>query len=143
MNRKRKPRAQRGFSLIELIVVLVIMGLLAGVVGPAVVRRLQGSRGSIAKQQIAEFESALELYHFDIGRYPTTSEGLNALIQNPGSNTSWSGPYLKKAVPKDPWNKEYVYRSPGQHGDFDLLSLGADGVEGGSGNDADLVNWSQ
>lgn len=134
---------QRGFSLIELIVVLVILGLLAGVVGPAVVSKLRGARSKIAKTQISELETALEMFHFDVGRYPAASEGLQALRQNPGGLAAWDGPYLKKDVPKDPWGKDYVYRAPGQHGDYDLYSMGADGVEGGEGDNADVTSWGQ
>ena len=135
-------RRQRGFSLIELIVVLVILGLLAAVVGPAVMRRLRGSRSQIAKIQITQFEESLDLFNFDVGRYPGTDEGLRALVENMGSVPNWSGPYLKKnAVPKDPWGRDYVYRAPGQHGEYDVYSLGADGQEGGEGENADVASW--
>ncbi len=142
MSRKRSVRRlqERGFSLIELIVVLVILGLLATVVGPKVMDRLGKGKVEIAKMQISELSGALDLYRFDVGRYPTSSEGLGALIANPGVE-NWSGPYLKKAVPKDPWNREYQYRSPGEHGDFDLYSLGADGTEGGDGENIDVSSW--
>jgi len=129
-----------GFSLIELIVVLVILGLLATVVGPRVMDRLGKGKVDIAKMQIAELGNALDLFRFDVGRYPTSSEGLDALVTNPGVE-NWSGPYLKKSVPKDPWNREYHYRCPGEHGDFDLYSLGADGVEGGEGENVDILSW--
>lgn len=135
-------RKHEGFSLIELIVVLVILGLLAAVVGPKVMSKLKGSRAQIAKVQIAQFEEALDLFNFDVGRYPTTQEGLQALIQNSGNTPNWSGPYLKKnALPKDPWGHDYVYRAPGQHGEYDLYSLGADGQEGGDGENADITSW--
>jgi general secretion pathway protein G len=144
VNRRLQPGRQRGFSLIELIVVLVILGLLAAVVGPAVVRRLRGSRSQIAKIQIAQFEESLDLFNFDVGRYPATEEGLRALIENTGNVPNWSGPYLtKNAVPKDPWNHDYVYRAPGQHGEYDLYSLGADGQEGGDGENADVSSWTE
>ncbi len=136
---ERKPQ-ERGFSLIELIVVLVILGLLATVVGPKVMDRLGKGKVEIAKMQISELSGALDLYRFDVGRYPTSAEGLGALITNPGVE-NWSGPYLKKGVPKDPWNREYQYRSPGEHGDFDLYSLGADGAEGGDGENIDVSSW--
>ncbi len=132
-------RSEKGFSLIELIVVLVILGLLAAVVGPRVYDKLAKGKEQIAKIQIKELEGALQLFSFDVGRYPNTSEGLEALIRNPGNVDSWKSSYLNKAeLPKDPWGKPYVYRSPGQHGDFDLLSYGPDGVEGG---EDDVVSW--
>ena len=135
-------RSEKGFSLIELIVVLVILGLLAAVVGPRVYDKLAKGKQQIAKIQIKEFEGALQLFSFDIGRYPSSSEGLDALVHNPGNLEAWKGPYLQKSeLPKDPWGKPYVYRCPGQHGDFDLLSYGPDGVEGGEGENADIVSW--
>lgn len=142
MSRKKnetKPR-ERGFSLIELIVVLVILGLLATVVGPKVMDRLGKGKVEIAKMQVSELSGALDLFRFDVGRYPTSAEGLTALVTNPGIE-NWSGPYLKKGVPKDPWNREYQYRSPGEHSEFDLYSLGADGAEGGDGENVDISSW--
>lgn len=135
-------RDEKGFSLIELIVVLVILGLLATVVGPKVINKIGQSKASIAKVQVADFEGALDMFRLDVGRYPTTAEGLGALIQNPGLQ-NWSGPYLKKnTLPKDPWTREYQYRSPGDHGgDYDLWSNGADGTEGGDGDSADITSW--
>jgi len=127
--------------LIELIVVLVILGLLATVVGPKVMDRLGRGKSEIAKLQIDQLEGALGLLRFDVGRYPTTSEGLAGLIDNPGIE-NWAGPYLdKRTLPKDPWGREYQYRAPGQYGDFDLYSLGADGVEGGEDDSADVTSW--
>jgi general secretion pathway protein G len=135
-------RNQKGFSLIELIVVLVILGLLATVVGPRVINKIGQSKAAIAKVQVADFEGALDMFRLDVGRYPTTAEGLSALIQNPGLQ-NWSGPYLKKnTLPKDPWTRDYQYRSPGDHGgDYDLWSTGADGTEGGDGDNADVTSW--
>ncbi|HEY3132115.1 MAG TPA: type II secretion system major pseudopilin GspG [Acidobacteriota bacterium] len=142
MFKVERKRKDEGFSLIELIVVLVILGLLAAVVGPKVMSKLKGSRAQIAKVQISQFEESLDLFNFDVGRYPTTQEGLESLIQNSGNIANWSGPYLKKnAVPKDPWGHDYVYRAPGQHGEYDLYSLGADGQEGGDGENADITSW--
>jgi general secretion pathway protein G len=137
---KRQERKDRGFSLIELIVVLVILGLLATVVGPNVMRRLSEGRSKIARVQLSDLESALDLFRFDVGRYPTSSEGLDALVVNPGIE-NWSGPYLRKKLPADPWNRQYQYRSPGNHGEYDLWSYGADGTEGGDGDSADITSW--
>ena len=131
-------QSEKGFTLIELIVVLVILGLLAAVVGPNVYRKLAQSKDKIAKIQITEIEGALHMFSFDMGRYPTTPEGLDALVRNPTGSDSWRGPYLAKDVPKDPWDRPYAYRCPGAHGDYDLFSFGADGVEGG---DDDICSW--
>jgi general secretion pathway protein G len=141
MKRKEKREYQRGFSLIELIVVLVILGLLATVVGPRVMERLGQGKTQIAKIQIKELEGALGLFRFDIGRYPTSAEGLQALIDNPGVQ-NWGGPYLdKRTLPKDPWGRDYQYRSPGLRSEFELWSYGADGLEGGDGDNADITSW--
>lgn len=147
MDRNEKTRkrnrgfSNRGFSLIELIVVLVILGLLATVVGPKVMDRLGRGKSEIAKLQIDQLEGALGLFRFDVGRYPSTAEGMAALIDNPGIE-NWAGPYLdKRTLPKDPWGREYQYRAPGQYGDFDLYSLGADGMEGGEDDSADVTSW--
>lgn len=141
MEKKNRAMRQKGFSLIELIVVLVILGLLATVVGPRVMERLGQGKSEIAKLQISQLEGALGLFRFDVGRYPTSAEGLDALIRNPGIE-NWGGPYLdRNTLPKDPWGRDYQYRSPGQYGDFDLFSYGADGIEGGEGENADITSW--
>ena len=139
--RKRRTEVERGFSLIELIVVLVILGLLATVVGPRVMDRLSKGKSEIAKLQISQLEGALGLFRFDVGRYPSTNEGLQGLIETAGVQ-NWSGPYLdKRTLPKDPWGREYQYRAPGQYGDFDLWSWGADGTQGGEDDNADVSSW--
>ncbi|AGA33583.1 General secretion pathway protein G [Thioalkalivibrio nitratireducens DSM 14787] len=132
----------RGFTLIELLVVLVILGLLAGLVGPQVMRYLGESKTRAAQVQIQELSSALDLYRLDVGSYPTTEQGLSALVREPSGAQRWNGPYLRKReVPEDPWGNAYRYRFPGQHGAFDLWSYGADGREGGEGESADVVSW--
>ncbi|NLV32354.1 MAG: type II secretion system major pseudopilin GspG [Acidobacteria bacterium] len=136
--RVKRPGPESGWSLIELIVVLVILGLLAAVVGPKVYDKLAKSKDQIAIIQINELEQALNLFAFEIGRFPDTGEGLQALVQNPGGIDTWKGPYLTKGVPRDPWDRPYTYRSPGLHGDFDLFSFGADGAEG---TDDDITSW--
>lgn len=134
--------AQRGFTLLELLVVLVILGLLAAVAGPRVINYLGGAKSDTAKLQIEEFGSALDLFRLEVGRYPTSQEGLEALVVAPAGATGWNGPYLKKkAVPKDPWGNDYHYVAPGQHGAFDISSLGADNREGGDGENKDVANW--
>jgi len=131
-------RSEKGFTLIELIVVLVILGLLAAVVVPNVYKKLATGKDQIAKIQIKEIEGALQLFSFDMGRYPESAEGLDALVRNPGNVDSWKGPYLSKALPMDPWGRPYAYRCPGTHADFDLYSFGADGLEG---NEDDICSW--
>jgi general secretion pathway protein F len=132
----------RGFTLIELLVVLVILGLLAGLVGPQVLRYLGSAKSDTAMLQIEELGAGLDLYHLEVGRYPTTEEGLKALVEQPAGVTAWNGPYLKKKrVPVDPWGNEYQYRSPGEHGMYDLYSLGGDNLEGGESENADVVSW--
>lgn len=135
-----RVRDCRGFTLIELLIVMVILGLLAALVAPKMFQKVGTSKIKAAKAQIALLGTALDAYRLDVGRYPTTEQGLSALRVNPGFDT-WDGPYLPKDVPKDPWGRDYVYRCPGQHGDYDLYSLGADGREGGEGENADVVSW--
>jgi general secretion pathway protein G len=140
--KSRRSFAQRGFTLIELLVVLVILGLLAGLVGPKVLGYLGGSRTKTAHLQIEQLSAALDLYKLDNGRYPTTNEGLAALLAAPPGAAQWHGPYLAKPpVPNDPWGNPYHYRFPGQHGDFDLFSYGSDNQEGGEGEAEDVTNW--
>jgi general secretion pathway protein G len=131
----------RGFTLLELLVVLVILGLLVGVVAPRFFGQVGKSEAKVAKAQIRALEDALDQYRLDVGRYPTTEQGLAALNAQPAGETRWQGPYLKKDVPGDPWGNAYQYRSPGEHGEVDLLSLGRDGQPGGSGDAADISNW--
>ncbi len=130
----------RGITLIELLVVMVIIGLLAALVGPRVFSKLGKSKQGAAKTQIELLGQALDQFRLDTGRYPTTSEGLEALQADPGID-DWDGPYLKKAVPLDPWKKPYRYESPGTHGDYDMVSYGADGAEGGEGEKRDVLSW--
>jgi general secretion pathway protein G len=132
----------RGFTLIELLVVLTILGLLAGLVGPQVLRYLSGAKSDTARLQIEELGAGLDLFHLEIGRYPTTEEGLIALVEIPPGTNNWNGPYLKKIqIPTDPWGNEYHYRSPGEHGYYDLFSLGRDNTEGGDKDNEDIVSW--
>jgi len=140
----RARPAERGFTLVEMLVVITIIALIMALVGPRVLNYVTESKIKAAKIQIESLSSALDLYFLDAGRYPTTSEGLGALLQRPGSVMNWNGPYLKgNAIPNDPWGKRYAYRSPGQHGNFDIISYGADGQEGGTGAGADITSWAQ
>lgn len=134
--------SQHGFTLIELLVVLVILGLLAGLVGPRILRYTGSAKSDTAELQIEELGAGLDLFHLEVGRYPTTEEGLKALIEQPTGLSVWNGPYLKKKrIPADPWGHEYHYHSPGEQGVYDLYSYGNDNMEGGEGNDADIVSW--
>lgn len=138
--RTSQPRKSRGFTLIELLVVLAILTLLAGLVGPRVLNQLGGAKSKTASIQIADFEKSLELFKLDVGRFPTTEEGLQALSAKPAAANGWNGPYIKGAVPNDPWGKPYKYTSPAQGGGVEILTLGADGAAGGDGENADLRN---
>lgn len=142
--RRSRRHSEAGYTLVELLVVITIIGLIVALVGPRVLNYLGESKVKTAKIQIQGFSSALDLYYLDTGRYPTSSEGLGALVQRTAGLASWNGPYLKGgSVPLDPWGKAYVYRSPSEHGPYDIVSRGADGQEGGTGTAADVTNWSR
>lgn len=130
----------RGFTLLELLVVVVVIGLLAGFVAPRYFSQVGKSEVQVARAQIDAFEKALDLYRLDVRRYPSTEQGLQSLVSAPAGDAQWKGPYLKKAVPVDPWGRPYVYRSPGAKGDYEIVSYGRDGKPGGSGEDADVSN---
>ena len=133
--------AQRGFTLLELLVVMVIIGLLAGYVGPKYFDQVGKSKTKTAKAQIDALGKALDQYRLDTGHYPSSEQGLNSLITKPANETKWEGPYLTKALPLDPWSRPYIYKNPGEHGDYDLLSYGSDGQACGSKEAEDVVNW--
>jgi len=137
-----KINMQRGFTLVELLVVLLIVGLLAGLVGPSLYQKINPAKQSTALAQINSLSTALEGFFVDVGRYPTMLEGLDALITQPIGVERWNGPYLKKAIPNDPWGNEYQYLVPGTKGPFEILSLGADGKEGGEGDFRDISSWN-
>lgn len=152
MHRRSCPRASRprhgvaaarattGFTLLELLVVVAIIALLAAYVGPRYLSQVGKSEQSVARAQIQALARALNAYRLDVGRYPSTEEGLAALMAAPGQAPGWRGPYLERAVPPDPWGRPYAYRSPGARGDFEIVSLGKDGQPGGDGDAADLNN---
>lgn len=142
MNRtnRRHIMNTQGFTLVELIVVMVILGMLAALVAPKFFGKIGKGKQSAVKTQIELLGQALDTFRLDTGRYPTTGEGLEALLTDPGVN-NWDGPYLKKAVPNDPWSRPYHYESPGNHGDYDLYSFGADGSPGGEGESKDINSW--
>lgn len=129
-----------GFTLLELLVVVAIIGLLVGYVAPRYFSQIGKSEVTTTRAQIDALEKALDQYRLDIGRYPTTELGLTALVQRPANEPKWNGPYLKKAVPLDSWGKSYLYKSPGERGEFDIISYGKDGQPGGSGENADISN---
>lgn len=149
MNRFYKCRLDKitnkrvnGFSLIELLVVIAILGLIVGLVGPQVMKYFRGAKSDTARLQIEDFGAGLDLFYLENSRYPSSQEGLNALIEKPAGLDKWNGPYLKKKkIPKDPWGYAYHYDFPGQHGPYDLYSYGADNSPGGDGENADVGNW--
>ncbi len=140
-SRLQKHARQRGFTLLELLVVMVIIGLLAGLVAPRYFEQIGKSNTKIAHAQIDSLGKALDQYRLDVGQYPTTEEGLQALMAKPQDAPHWSGPYLQKAVPLDPWDRPYQYRSPGEHGDYDLYTYGKGGQPGGTGESATVSSW--
>lgn len=141
MKGRHFKKGEKGFTLMELLIVMVILGLLAALVGPKLFGKVGKAKIKTAKAQIALLETALDEFRLDVGRYPTTEEGLKALVENPGIK-GWDGPYLKKRkVPDDPWGNPYHYKCPGDHGEYDLYSLGRDGKPGGTGEDADITSW--
>lgn len=142
--RRRVRGGEAGFTLVEILVVITIIGLIMALVGPRVLNYLGESKVKAARIQVESFASSLDLFYLDAGRYPTTSEGLAALAQRPGGVDAWNGPYLRTgAVPNDPWGHPYTYRSPGEHGPYDIVSYGADGQEGGTGTAADIESWKR
>ena len=136
--KKRASQDVGGFTLLELLVVIVIIGLLAGYVAPRYFSQVGKSEVQVARAQLDAIEKALDQYRLDTRRYPSTEQGLQALVTRPPEEANWNGPYLKKAAPNDPWGRPYIYRNPGQKGDFDLASYGRDGKPGGTGEDADI-----
>jgi general secretion pathway protein G len=139
----RKRRRARGFTLIELLIVMVILGLLAALVGPRMFGKVGKSKQKAAKTQISMFETALDTYRLDVGKYPTSEQGLEALRTRPDDAEKWDGPYLPKAIPLDPWGHPYEYVCPGENSEYEVISLGADGSPGGEGEDMDIVNWKE
>ena len=134
-------RKKQGFTLIELLIVIIIIGLLAALVGPKLFGKVSVAKLKATKAQIELFGTALDALRLDVGRYPTTEEGLKALREKPTDMNAWKGPYLPKEIPLDPWSRPYIYKAPGEHGEYDLISLGLDGAEGGEGENQDIVNW--
>jgi general secretion pathway protein G len=142
-SRRLRDHAQSGFTLVEMLVVITIIGMIMALVGPRVLNYLSESKVKAARIQIQSFSNALDLFYLDAGRYPTSSEGLTALVQPTAGVAAWNGPYLKGgAVPNDPWGTPYIYRSPGQHGPYDVISYGSDRQEGGTGLAADISTAS-
>jgi len=139
--REEVKQREKGFTFFEILVVVTIIGLLAALVAPRLWKKISGGKQVAAKAQIELFGTALDAFRLDTGRYPTSEEGLKALREKPSAAENWQGPYLPKEIPGDPWRTPYVYRSPGEHGDYDIISYGADKVEGGEGESEDVVSW--
>ncbi len=139
--RANRRRVEKGFTLIEILIVVIIIGLLASLVGPKLFSKVSGAKQKSAKAQIELFGTALDAFRLDTGRYPTSEEGLKALREKPSGAEQWQGPYLPKEIPMDPWGNPYVYKCPGDHGEYDLISFGLDKVEGGEGENLDIVSW--
>lgn len=137
----RQPGLSKGFTLLELLVVMVIIGLLAGYVGPKYFAQIGKSEVKVARAQIDSLGKSLDQFRLDTGHYPTSEEGLVSLTTRPANEPKWDGPYLSKAVPMDPWGSAYIYKFPGEHGDYDLVSNGKDGQPGGVGEAADVTSW--
>lgn len=133
--------SQSGFTLLELLVVMVILGLLAGYIAPKYFAQVGKSETKVAQTQVESLEKSVDMYWLDTGHYPTSEQGLDVLVIKPQNESKWNGPYLKKAVPSDPWGRRYVYKYPGEHGDYDLYSFGKDGQPAGQGENADITNW--
>ena len=131
----------KGFTLIEILVVIIIIGMLAALVGPRLFGKVSMAKQKTAKAQIELFGTALDAFRLDVGKYPTTEDGLKALREKPSGVEGWQGPYLLKEIPLDPWNNAYIYKCPGEHGEYDLISHGLDRVEGGEGENQDVVSW--
>ena len=138
---ERIRQKERGFTLIEILVVIIIIGMLAALVGPRLFGKVSMAKQKTAKAQIELFGTALDAFRLDVGKYPTTEDGLKALREKPSGAEGWQGPYLPKEIPLDPWNNAYIYKCPGEHGEYDLISLGLDRVDGGEGENQDIVSW--
>lgn len=134
-------KKQNGFTMMELLIVLVIIGLLAALVGPTLYKQISPAKASVASAQIENFMSALDAYFIDTGTFPSNQQGLSALREKPSSVSSWNGPYLKKELPKDPWGNPYVYKSPGRNGGYEIMSYGSDGAAGGQDDARDITSW--